>query len=80
MAVTATPIVRTADELLRMPDDGMRHELVRGELRAMSLPGFEHGRIALRVGRLLDTHAEQAAAGGVAFGETGFVLARDPAP
>ena len=28
----------TADELLRMPDDGQRYELVEGELRSMS-PG-----------------------------------------
>ncbi len=58
-----------------MPDDGMRHELVRGELRTMTPPGFEHGRVALRLGRLLDVHAEQTGSG-VAVGETGFVLAK----
>lgn len=77
MAVAAIPIVKTADELLCMPDDDMRHELVRGELRTMTPPGAEHGRIAMRTGRLLDTHAEQTGSG-VTFGETGFVLARDP--
>lgn len=61
-----------------MPDDGMRHELVRGELRTMSPTGAEHGRVALRIGRLLDAHAESTGSG-VAFGaETGFVLSSDP--
>jgi Uma2 family endonuclease len=77
MAVTATP-VRTADELLYMPDDGMRHELVRGELRTMTPAGAEHGRLAARAARLLDTHVEGNGSG-VTFGaETGFVLASDP--
>lgn len=61
-----------------MPDDGMRRELVRGELRVMSPAGARHGRLAIRMGRLLDAHASQTG-GGVAFGaETGFVLSRDP--
>ena len=37
----------TADEFLEMPDDGLRHELIRGEVVTMSLPGGEHGKIAL---------------------------------
>jgi Uma2 family endonuclease len=74
MAVTAIP-VRTADELLRMPDDGMRHELVRGELRTMTPPGFEHGRVAATVGRLLGEHVHQTAGGVTVAAETGFVLA-----
>jgi Uma2 family endonuclease len=32
----------TADELSSLPDDHMRHELVRGELRTMSPPNEEH--------------------------------------
>ena len=30
--MTTSKKLLTADELLAMPDDGMRHELVRGEL------------------------------------------------
>src|SRR3954471_10844621 len=30
----------TAEELLELPDDGMRHELVEGELRTMTPAGF----------------------------------------
>ena len=29
----------TADEFLEMPDDGLRQELIRGEVVTMSLPG-----------------------------------------
>ncbi len=67
----------TADELLRMPDDGFRYELVRGELRKMTPPGGEHGQIALIAGASLLAYAEGR--GGAAFGaETGFRLATDP--
>ena len=36
----------TAEELLDMPDDGYRYELVRGELRKMAPASYEHGRLA----------------------------------
>jgi Uma2 family endonuclease len=48
----------TADDLLRLPDDGMRHELVRGEHRMMPPPGAEHGRVAANVGGLLGALGE----------------------
>ncbi len=35
----------TADDLLAMPDDGNRHELVRGELITMPPPGFMHSLV-----------------------------------
>lgn len=77
MAVTVSPVT-TADELLRMLDDGLRHELVRGELRTMTPPGAEHGRVAATVGILLGVHARQTGSGVTMAAETGFVLARDP--
>ncbi len=61
-----------------MPDDGMRHKLVRGELRTMTPPGAEHGRVAATVGMLLGVHARQTGSGVTFAAETGFVLARDP--
>jgi Uma2 family endonuclease len=53
-------------ELLRMPRGTMRREVVNGELREMNPAGAHHGRIAVRVGRLLDEYAERN--GGFAFG------------
>jgi Uma2 family endonuclease len=76
MAIDATRI--TADELLAMPDDGMRRELVLGELRVMMAPGFRHGRVAARIGGLLLKHADATGCGVTVAAETGFLLARDP--
>ena len=75
MSVDAPPI--TADQLFDMPDDGLRHELVAGVLSTMTPPGFEHGRLAARIGALLDAHT-RATGSGVAVGEVGFVISRDP--
>jgi Uma2 family endonuclease len=58
MAVRANPV--TAEELLAMPDDGRRYELIRGELRVMPLRGVEHGRVAATIGGLLFTYAASA--------------------
>lgn len=44
MAVEPRPM--TAEEFLALPDDGMRRELVNGELRTMSPSRPRHGRIA----------------------------------
>lgn len=68
----------TAEELLAMPDDGLRRELVRGEIREMSPAGHEHGRIAMRVGSRLDQHVEANGLGTVYAAETGFTIASDP--
>ncbi len=76
MAVEARRI--TADELLAMPDDSMRRELVLGELHVMMAPGFRHGRVAATVGGLLFAHAAKTGCGVTVAAETGFLLERDP--
>jgi len=68
----------TAEDLLRMPDDGWRYELVRGELRRTPLPGFQHGRIANRIAFQLTGHVEANRLGIVVAAETGFLLHTDP--
>lgn len=68
----------TADELLVLAEDRMRHELVAGELTTMNPPGSEHGRVALTVGALLFVHVRETGCGVAFAAETGFVLARDP--
>jgi Uma2 family endonuclease len=78
--VTATGIRMTADDLLRLPDTGMRHELVEGELHEMHFAGGEHGFVVGRVlgclGDFLDQHASPG--GGLFIPGTGFLLARNP--
>ena len=48
MSTTSTALM-TAEELMNLPDDDMRHELINGELITMSPPGFPHGRITTRL-------------------------------
>jgi Uma2 family endonuclease len=75
----STTIQRTtANDLLRMPDDGFRYELVRGELRKMSPAGHKQGRIAMKVATPLDTHVTANDLGAVYAAETGFLLSSDP--
>jgi Uma2 family endonuclease len=76
MAVERKPV--TAEELLAMPDDGLRRELIDGEVRTMAPAGGGHG---LYVGAIqghifvfLLTHP----IGVVLAAETGFLLGRGP--
>lgn len=68
----------TAEELLRMPDDGFRYELIRGELKKMVPAGNEHGRIAAMLTGTLVQHVRANNLGRVYAAETGFRLALDP--
>jgi len=75
MQPMVTPQVTTAEELLDMPDDDYRYELVRGELRRMSRPGGVHGVLSTFI--VCSLH--NAVGGkGLALGETGFLLAEGP--
>ena len=76
MTTTTTPT--TAEELLNMPDDGFRYELVRGELRKMVPAGQTHGEYALSIGASLRAHAKANKLGKAYGGETGFKLETDP--
>jgi len=68
----------TAEDLLRMPDDGFCYELVRGELRKMAAAGYQHGRISMDISTPLDQHVRAHDLGTVCAAETGFTLASDP--
>ena len=68
----------TAADLLRLPADGRRYELIRGELRQMAPAGPTHGRLAMRLAAHLFQHVEAHHLGTVCAAETGFQLAQDP--
>ncbi|HET8772564.1 MAG TPA: Uma2 family endonuclease [Thermoanaerobaculia bacterium] len=68
----------TADELLRLPEDGWRYELVRGELRKMSPSGASHGSTAAEIIASLATHVKQHGLGKVYASETGFRIGHNP--
>lgn len=61
------------DELLRLPKDGRKYELVDGEV-VVSPAGYRHGKIALRISRRLETHAAKRGLGEVTESSTGFRL------
>lgn len=78
MSTTITKPV-TADELLAMPDDGFRYELVKGELIRMSPPpGHEHGLVVMRIAVPLFEHIETNNLGVVYAAETGFLIEENP--
>ena len=72
------PRLMTAAELERLPRDGQRHELVRGELRTMPPAGFEHGDLSQTFGLSLGLYVRTHQLGKVVAGDVGFRLTVDP--
>ncbi|HYY12043.1 MAG TPA: Uma2 family endonuclease [Kineosporiaceae bacterium] len=68
----------TAEQLLDLPDDGLRHELVEGTLRTMTPAGGHHGRISARLLVRMGVFVEAQGLGEVFAAETGFWLRQDP--
>jgi Uma2 family endonuclease len=68
----------TAEDLLAMPDDGMLHELVEGELRTMSPAGFVHGDVAGFIHIHLGRFVIDRRLGRMPISETGYMLRRNP--
>lgn len=68
----------TADDLLRMPDDDFRYELIDGELCTMAPAGSQHGRVVLNVTTPLHRFVRENDLGVVFAAETGFKLRADP--
>ena len=76
MAVTEK--LMTASDLLQMPDDGFRYELVRGELRQMAPAGQGHGGVTVNITVPLGVYVKQQNLGRVYAAETGFVISNEP--
>jgi Uma2 family endonuclease len=73
-----TTVLMTAEQLLAMPDDGNRYELIDGKLLMMSPSGNVHGETAANITALLWNHVRHHRLGKVFAAETGFLLARNP--
>jgi Uma2 family endonuclease len=67
----------TADELLRLPNDGRRYELVRGELRVNPPAGWRHGSVGARVAMLVGRYVDSKRLG-LVLTESGYLLATGP--
>ncbi len=70
--------VTTAEELLEMSSNDCRYELIRGKLREMSPTTWDHGDVLLSIGSRLREYVRGRGLGGVAAGDTGFIVSRDP--
>jgi Uma2 family endonuclease len=77
VSTTETKLM-TAEELLQMPDDGFRYELVEGELRRMSPAGDEHGRVGMELAIPLGFHVKKNNLGKLYLAETGFLVKTKP--
>jgi Uma2 family endonuclease len=72
----------SADDLIAMPDDDVRREIIRGELREapMTRRNKIHGRVEATIAKLLGNWCDQTPEprGEVVSGEAGFRIRRDP--
>ncbi|MBI4498633.1 MAG: Uma2 family endonuclease [Chloroflexi bacterium] len=76
--MASTKTLLTAEDLLRLPEDECRYELLDGELVTMAPTGAEHGRIAARVAYRLLMHVEAHNGGAVLTNDPGIILRRNP--
>lgn len=75
---SVTQKLMTAEELLDLPREGFRYELVEGELKQMSPTGQKHGRITVRLTVPLAKYVQDSQLGEVYAAETGFKLKSNP--
>ncbi len=68
----------TAEEFGRRPDPGYPEELVRGRIVAMPPPGARHGKVCLKVGRILGNLVEERDLGHVLSNDAGVITRRGP--
>jgi Uma2 family endonuclease len=76
--VSVATTLLTAEDLLEMPRDDWRYELVEGALHRMPPPGFAHGSLAGQLGGLLFAHVRRHKLGRVLAAETGFQISSNP--
>ena len=74
----ATTNLMTAEDLLALPDDGWRYELIRGVLHRMSPGGLEHSDIGSEVLTRLRVYVHERDLGLVVGPDAGFFFERDP--
>ena len=68
----------TALDLQLLPDDGQRHDLIRGELYSMPPAEEVHGEVGGRIAVFVGSHVLGNGLGNICVAEPGFYLARDP--
>ena len=77
MTYTKTKLL-TADDLLRLYGQGVRGELIRGELHETMSTGINHGRTVTKTVIQLGSFIEPRKLGTLVASDTGIWLERDP--
>ena len=77
---TAKPAAKllTADDLLRLDAEGVRGELIRGELSETMPAGLRHGKIITKLIARLGSFIEPRKLGALVGSDSGVWLERDP--
>jgi Uma2 family endonuclease len=70
----ATKTLMTLEEFDRLPDDGLKHELNKGELVTMTLPMPRHSDVIQNIYDILKAFLRQHPLGKLWFPDTPFVL------
>ena len=68
----------TADDLLRLDAEGVRGELIRGELSETMPAGHRHGKILMKLAVRLGAFVEPRKLGALVGSDSGVLLERDP--
>ena len=74
----STIIPVTADQMLQMPDDGCRYELIAGEIHKMVPASWEHAAVGSNLHSFLGPYVREKKLGQTFIAEGGFLIARDP--
>src|SRR5689334_16157541 len=75
---TTTKRLLTAEEYGRLPDDGRKTELVRGEVVEVNMPYPRHGEICSKIDRLLGNFADEHKLGRTVTNDSGVITQRLP--
>ena len=75
---TARPKLMTSDDLLLLYSQGVRGELIRGVLSETMPAGEMHGKVVMRLARLLGNHIEPRELGTLTGSDAGVLLETDP--
>ena len=78
MTTAVEKVLLTAEELLRVPNDGRPKELVRGRVVYMNVPKPRHGQICSKVDRILGNFADERNLGHVVSSDSGARTERGP--
>ncbi len=78
MAIAVKETLMTAEEFLRLPNDGRPRELVRGRVVYMNIPKPRHGQICSKVDRIVGNFADEHNLGHAVCNDSGVRTERGP--